>query len=350
MPAGSSLYGTGEVNGPLLRNDQSIRFWNTDNYAYKKDDGRRLYQSHPWVLGVRPDGTAFGIIFNTTWKAELQTASNRITLRSEGALFRVVVIDLPSPQAVVQELAELTGKMPMPPLWALGFYQCRYPYYPDARVRQIADEFRARRIPCDVIWMDIDHMQGLGVFTFDPAKFPDPKATNDYLHQHAFHSVWMIDPGVKVDPDYSVYQSGEKAGLWVQAANGDEFHGKVWPGACVFPDFTMPATRQWWSTANGPLTFLICLDSSDHAEGMLYEDTGDGFGYAKEDYALTRYVAVREADTITVKVADRQGSRTLPERKIQFRVVTAKDVLEGSGNESDGVRVAIKQQEARTGE
>ena len=144
-------------------------------------------------------------------------------------------------------LAELTGHMPMPPAWALGYHQCRYSYYPDARVREIADTFRAKNIPCDVIWMDIDYMNGFRVFTFDPKNFPDPTATNAYLHQHAFHSVWMIDPGVKVDPDYAVYQSGSAQHLWVENKDGGEYHGKVWPGECAFPDFTMPETRQWWA-------------------------------------------------------------------------------------------------------
>lgn len=246
VPAGSSLYGTGEVTGPLLRNGQSIDLWNMDNYNYGKADGRRLYQSHPWVLGVRPDGTAFGVLFDTTWKAELQTNDDRITLHTEGAPFRVAIIDRASPQAVLRGLAELTGKMPLPPRWALGFHQCRYSYYPDAKVREIADGFRAHHLPCDVLWLDIHYMDGYRIFTFDAQRFPDPAATNDYLHKQGFHSVWMIDPGVKADPDYAVYQSGSKLGLWVQTPDRKDYHGSVWPGDCVFPDFTMPATRQWW--------------------------------------------------------------------------------------------------------
>ncbi len=216
VPPGASLYGTGEVTGPLLRNGQKIELWNTDNFAYHKADGKRLYQSHPWVLGVRPDGTAFGVLFDTTWKAELQTGNDRITFQSQGAPFRVIVIDRDSPQAVVRGLAEMTGKMPMPPAWAMGFHQCRYSYYPDARVREVADTFRAKKIPCDVIWMDIDYMNGFRIFTFDPTNFPDPKSTNDYLHKTGFHSVWMIDPGVKVDPDYAVYKSGSEKHLFTQ--------------------------------------------------------------------------------------------------------------------------------------
>lgn len=247
VPAGSSLYGTGEVTGPLLRNGKTVPLWNTDNLRYEKDSGRRLYQSHPWVLGVRPDGTAFGVLFDTTWKAELQTDSDRIVLRSQGAPFRIAIIDRESPHSVMRELAELTGKMPLPPRWALGFQQCRFSYYPDAKVREIADEFRKRRLPCDVIWIDIDYMNGYRTFTFDPTRFPDPKATNDYLHSKGFHSVWMIDPGVKVDRGYPVYDSGTSQGVWVQTNEGKEFHGKVWPGVTAFPDFTMPGTREWWA-------------------------------------------------------------------------------------------------------
>ena len=246
VPPGSSLYGTGEQTGPLLRNGKAILLWNTDSWGYGDLKANRLYQSHPWVLGVRPDGTAFGVIFDSTWKATLSTGSDKIVFRSEGALFRVAVIDRESPQAVLHGLAELTGKMPLPPKWALGFHQCRYSYYPDAKVREIADEFRKRQLPCDVIWLDIHYMDGFRIFTFDPARFPDPKSTNDYLHKNGFHSVWMIDPGVKKDPGYLVFDEGGKKNLWVQAKDGQPFVGKVWPGACVFPDFTMPATRKWW--------------------------------------------------------------------------------------------------------
>jgi len=246
VPAGTSLYGTGEATGPLLRNGRAITLWNTDNYRYRDDDGHRLYQSHPWVLAVRPDGSAFGVIADSTWRAEL-TLDDAIQFTSDGPSFPIVVIDRASPQGVLRELARLTGRMPLPPKWALGYQQCRWSYNPDARVREIADVFRARKIPCDVIWMDIDYMDGFRVFTFSPREFPDPKALNTYLHERGFHSVWMIDPGVKADPDYAVFKSGTAADVWVRDAFGGTFHGDVWPGDCVFPDFTRPETRAWWA-------------------------------------------------------------------------------------------------------
>ena len=246
IPQGTSLYGGGEVTGPLLRNGRTIKLWNTDSGAYGVDNGTRLYQSHPWMMGVRTDGTAFGILFDTTWKAELSSTDEAIELRTEGIPFRVFVIDRESPQAVVRGLAELTGTMPMMPRWALGYHQCRFSYQPDSRVIEVADAFRSKRIPCDAIWMDIDYMDGYRIFTFSPEKFPDPKAVNRDLHLRGFHSTWMIDPGAKVDPDYSVYRSGTENDIWVKTADGKDFHGDAWPGAAAFPDFTYPKAQEWW--------------------------------------------------------------------------------------------------------
>jgi len=242
-----SLYGGGEVTGPLLRNGQTIKLWNTDNGAYGTDNGKRLYQTHPWVLGVRKDGSAFGVLFDSPWKSELTTNPDKITFNTAGALFRVFVIDRQSPQEVLKGLAELTGTIPMPPRWALGYQQCRFSYGTAKRVREIADTFRLKQIPCDAIWMDIDYMDGYRVFTFNKTNFPDPKQLNTDLHAKGFHSVFMIDPGVKFDSAYSVYKSGLEKDVWVKDTAGNEYHGKVWPGACAFPDFTMPRTRQWWA-------------------------------------------------------------------------------------------------------
>ena len=247
VPQGTSLYGGGEVTGSLLRNGQSIKLWNTDSGAYSVDNGKRLYQSHPWVMGVRPDGTSFGILFDTPYKAELTTTNERISFETEGELFRVFVIDRESPQAVIKGLAELIGTMPMVPRWDLGYQQCRFSYTPASRVIEVADTFRIKRIPCDVMWMDIDYMDGYRIFTFNPKTFPDPAALNRDLHIRGFHSAWMIDPGAKVDSTYFVYKSGTANDVWVKTAQGKEFHGDAWPGACAFPDFTQPKTVRWWA-------------------------------------------------------------------------------------------------------
>jgi len=247
VPQGTSLYGGGEVTGPLLRNGQTIKLWNTDTGAYGVDGGKRLYQSHPWVMGVRKDGSSFGVLFDTPYKAELTTGDKRIDFKTEGELFRVFIIDRQSPQEVVKGLAELTGTMPMIPRWALGYQQCRFSYTPDTRVIEVADTFRLKRIPCDVMWMDIDYMDGYRIFTFNPNTFSNPAAVNRDLHMRGFHSTWMIDPGAKVDENYFVYRSGTDNDMWVKTADRQNYKGDMWPGTCSFPDFTQPRVAKWWS-------------------------------------------------------------------------------------------------------
>lgn len=246
IPSEVDLYGTGEVTGSLLRNGYKIILSNKDNYGYGKPD--QLYQSHPWVLGVRPDGSAFGVIFDCTWISQLDLRAGILfTTSAQAQDFPVIMIEGTDPQEVMVKLASLTGTMPMPPRWAIGYQQCRYSYNPDARVREVVDTFREKRIPCDVLWFDIDYMDGFRVFTFDPQQFPDPKSTNNYLHTLGFKSVWMIDPGVKYDPGYFVYDSGTRSDVWVRDATGKPYVGPVWPGDCVFPDFTCPTVRTWWA-------------------------------------------------------------------------------------------------------
>lgn len=241
------LYGTGEVTGDLRRNDTGITLWNTDNYEYAKYDGKQLYQSHPWILGVRADGSSFGIIADNSWKQDI-ILTDPVEIISEGPSFRMIVIEKENPQEVLKTLGDLTGTIEMPPLWALGYQQSRYSYYPDTEVKELADEFRNRKIPADVIWMDIDYMDGFRVFTFDEEGFPDPEELNNYLHDRDFKSVYMIDPGVKVDSSYFVYQEGSEGNHWVLNAEGEEYNGEVWPGMVAFPDYTIPETREWWAT------------------------------------------------------------------------------------------------------
>jgi len=250
VPKGASLYGTGEVTGPLLRNGQSITLWNTDNFTYKDYEGKRLYQSHPWVLGINSDGSAFGVLSDNTWRQNL-VLNDSITFIAESPASRVFVIQKKNIGALLKVLTDMVGKIALPPLWSLGYQQSRWSYEPESKVREIASEFRNRKIPCDVIWMDIDYMDGYRVFTFDKDKFPDPRALNDDLHRMHFKGVWMIDPGVKVDTSYFVYHQAQERNLWVKDAAQNDFIGDVWPGPCKFPDFTMPETRKWWANLYG---------------------------------------------------------------------------------------------------
>ncbi|XP_047328761.1 alpha-glucosidase 2-like [Impatiens glandulifera] len=247
LPDGTSFYGTGEVSGQLERTGKRIFTWNTDAWGYGSET-TPLYQSHPWVLAVLPSGQALGVLADTTNRCE-------VDLRNESAIKFIAPPSYPvitfgpfdSPTAVLVSLSHAIGTVSMPPKWSLGYHQCRYSYMSDGRVLEVARTFRQKDIPCDVIWMDIDYMDGFRCFTFDKERFADPISLAKDLHDTGFKAIWMLDPGIKHEEGYFVYDSGTKEDLWIQTALGEPFVGDVWPGPCVFPDFTQSKTRLWWS-------------------------------------------------------------------------------------------------------
>ncbi|MCP4594023.1 MAG: DUF5110 domain-containing protein [bacterium] len=242
---GTSLYGTGEVCGGLLRNGHTTEAWNTDAYGYGPWNPS-LYQSHPWVLAVRQDGTAYGVLADTTYRCRMDLTFD-IVFTAEGPQYPIYLFKGGSPQDVLIKLTDFIGRIELPPLWALGYQQSRYSYAPESYARAIANEFRTRDIPCDVIWFDIDYMDNYRIFTFDPSGFPSPLTLNNDLHAIGYHTVWMINPGVKVESGYFVDDQGSVGDHWIYSGSGGWYTGEVWPGQCHFPDYTRPETRTWWS-------------------------------------------------------------------------------------------------------
>ncbi|KNA15567.1 hypothetical protein SOVF_097260 [Spinacia oleracea] len=247
LPVGTCFYGTGEVSGQLERTGKRVFTWNTDAWGYGPST-TSLYQSHPWVLAILPNGETLGVLADTTQRCE-------IDLRKESTIKFVAPSSYPvitfgpfsSPTHVLESLSHAIGTTFMPPKWALGYHQCRWSYASDKRVLEVARTFRKKDIPCDVIWMDIDYMDGFRCFTFDSERFSDPSSLVNDLHLDGFKAIWMLDPGIKQEKGYFVYDSGSESNVWVKTADGKPFLGEVWPGPCVFPDYTHSKARSWWA-------------------------------------------------------------------------------------------------------
>ncbi|MGI9104850.1 MAG: glycoside hydrolase family 31 protein [Pyrinomonadaceae bacterium] len=268
-------YGFGEKALPTARQGQLMVNWNTDTFAYPPGLDP-VYQSIPFFTALR-QGRAYGLFFDNTYRTYFdmgRTAPQRYTFGAAGGELNYYVFTggrERTPQKVLSDYAELTGRMPLPPLWSLGYQQSRYSYYPEAKVREIARGFRERKIPADVIYLDIDYMDGYRVFTWDKQRFPDPPKMLSDLRRDGFRTVVIIDPGIKVDENYAAYREGRAQNLFHQTKDGTEFQAKVWPGVCAFPDFTNPKTRAWfgslyaknldegisgfWNDMNEPATF-----------------------------------------------------------------------------------------------
>lgn len=247
--SGESFYGMGDKASHTNLKGKRVSNWVTDSYAYGKDQSP-LYKAIPFYIGLHNE-KAYGIFFDNSFGTYFDFAHERRNLTSfwaDGGEMNYYFFYGPKISQVVEAYTDLTGVPELPPMWALGFHQSKWSYYPEKKVKDIAAKFRKLRIPCDAIYLDIDYMEGFRCFTWDNKKFPNPKRMIDELEADGFKTVTMIDPGLKIDRDYWVYQQAMDNDYFCKRADGPHFKGKVWPGDCKFPDFTDPKVREWWAT------------------------------------------------------------------------------------------------------
>ncbi|MBI3586598.1 MAG: DUF4968 domain-containing protein [Ignavibacteriales bacterium] len=247
MPLDENYYGFGEKAGSFNRKFKHMSMWNSDIPAYKADTDP-LYQSIPFFYGVRK-GKAYGIFFDNSYWSSFDMGKEdpeRYSFGATGGELNYYFFYGPSPKKILTRYTELVGRMQLPPRWSLGYQQCRWSYYPESRVRKLASDFRSKNIPCDVIYLDIDYMEGYRIFTFSEKNFPQPKQMIADLAKDGFKMAVIVDPGIKADSSYHAFQSGMKRDVFLKYPDGKLFIGKVWPGDCAFPDFSNPVARTWW--------------------------------------------------------------------------------------------------------
>jgi alpha-glucosidase len=259
LPKDAHVYGLGEKTGGLDKRGRSlggahVAMWNSDTYAYDMSTDP-IYASVPFYMVLR-QGRAHGVFLDNTFRTSFDVGRDDhdlLTIGAEGGELDYYLIEGPAPKAVIERYTALTGRMPLPPLWALGYHQCKYSYYPESKLRFIAENFRQRRIPADVLWLDIHYLDGYNPFTWDRERFPDPARMIRDLRSQGFRLVTIVDPHPKQQPGWPVYDSGLRGDHYVKNPDGSLYVAPVWPGQAernpgpsVFPDFSKPAARAWW--------------------------------------------------------------------------------------------------------
>jgi len=247
-PLGKMYFGLGDK--PVLDFDlrgKAFENWCTDTFGYETDTDP-IYRAIPFYYALH-NNQAYGIFLDNTYRTRFsfdRQGNGISSFSAAGGDINYYFIYGPELQSVATQYTQLTGTPELPPLWALGYHQCRWSYYPESHVRQVTEAFRQKQIPCDVIYLDIDYMDGYRCFTWDKTRFPDPQKLIDDLKEQGFKMVVIIDPGILIDKDYEVYQTGSEANVWCRRENGKLMRASVWPPECVFPDFTDPNVRTWW--------------------------------------------------------------------------------------------------------
>ncbi|MEL6123182.1 MAG: glycoside hydrolase family 31 protein [Bacteroidota bacterium] len=241
-------FGLGDKPSELNLKGRRFENWGTDSYGYDYN-WDPLYKNIPFYYGLHRK-VGYGIFFDNSFRTFFDFASERQNASSfwaHGGEMNYYFIAGPSLLDVNERFAQLTGVHEMPAMWALGYQQCKWSYYPESQVKEVTSRMREYKIPCDAIYLDIDYMDGFRCFTWDNERFPDPKRMIDELRDDGFQTVVIIDPGIKIDPEYDVYAEAVEKDYFLKRLDGPYINGKVWPGECYFPDFTKPEVREWWA-------------------------------------------------------------------------------------------------------
>ena len=270
MARHDAIYGLGEKTGRFNRRGRNFILWNTDVLQPGVLAQNRLpeaemlpgssthfdpyYTSIPFFYHSRTSAHAAalsGSFIDNGYKANFEfEASDSYRVEFHGGQYTEYVFAGPEMKEVLEGYTFITGRISVPPIWALGHHQCRWYDYSEADVQRIGKQYRDRKIPCDVLWLDIEYMNEYRVFTWNSEKFPDLPSMLGKLKDNQLRVITIVDPGVKVDPGYSVFDEGLARNLFCKTDAGNLYIGQVWPGRTAFPDFSKAEARAWWGELN----------------------------------------------------------------------------------------------------
>ncbi len=239
----SAIYGLGERAAPFNLRGSTYVMWNSDpggSYGPGQDP---LYMGIPVYMEMNAKSSY--LVFYENPHPGYFALTETATAYFQGGLLRYFFVPGP-PNRAISRYTELTGRPNLPPLWALGYHQSRWGYMTANEIEDIVAGFQQRDLPIQAIHLDIDYMDGFRVFTIHPGRFANFKQLTENLQRKGVKTVLILDPGVKKDTNYFLYQQGLKNKFFSKLPNGKPFFGLVWPGQAAFPDFTAPLTRQWW--------------------------------------------------------------------------------------------------------
>ena len=248
LDEGDCIYGLGDKTGVLNKRYYEYENWNSDIPDPHEDNFKSLYKSIPFFITLKEKGI-YGIFYDNTFRSYFNFGKENngyYSFGSDDGNLDYYFIGGSSMPEIVTSYTYLTGRMPLPQKWTLGYHQSRWGYDSEETFRSIAGQLQEHRIPCDAIHFDIDYMERYKVFTWDKTRFTDARTLLADLKTQGIKAVTIIDPGVKVEKDYPMYEEGIAGGYFAKTPQGDTYINAVWPGDAVFPDFGRPEVRSWW--------------------------------------------------------------------------------------------------------
>jgi alpha 1,3-glucosidase len=262
FPKSKHLFGLPEhASSTLLKNTvgekaeykDPYRLYNLDVFEYDLDVPMALYGAVPLIVSQSTATGTSGVFWLNPTETFVDIDDDNSGGKtshwiSESGIIDVFFIPGPTPAEVYRQYAQLTGTMPLPPMFSLGYHQCRWNYKDEQDVYQVHAKFEELDYPYDVLWLDIEHTDDKRYFTWDKNLFPDPISMQEKLWSQGRRMVTIIDPHVKRDDKYYIHKEATSKGLYIKDKDGKkDYDGWCWPGSSSYLDFTNERARSWWA-------------------------------------------------------------------------------------------------------
>lgn len=240
------IYGLGQMLSGLNKRNFKYKFYNNDDPLHTEDK-ESLYGTHPFAIVYGEKHFGFFIDYPGEMDFDIGfTEYDKMIITIKKSDFDLYIFTGSNQFEIIKSYLQLTGTPYIPPKWAFGFQQSRWSYPDEKAITNIVQKFKDDNIPLDAVYVDIDYMDNYKVFTIDKSKFCDFKAFSQKMLDLGVRLIPIIDPGVRVEDGFDVYEEGVKQDYFCQSKNGGLFTGAVWPGLVHFPDFTQKDVRKWW--------------------------------------------------------------------------------------------------------
>lgn len=288
MEENDIVYGLGESNRGI----------NKRGYCYVSDcsddpnhteDKRSLYAAHNFILisGNRNFGLFFDYPSVITFDIGY-TRMDTLQVTCGSADLNLYVIEGGSAPDIVKQFRRIIGRSYIPPKFAFGFGQSRWGYKTEKDFLDVAEGYRCRHIPLDMIYMDIDYMDSYKDFTLNEDFNDFPEFVRKMKENH-IQMIPIIDAGVKIEKGYDVYEEGVKNRYFCQREDGSDFVAAVWPGDTHFPDMLNEDARKWFGDKYRFLT-------DQGIEGFWNDMNEPAIFYSSEGLAEAKELARRFAE------------------------------------------------------
>ena len=244
--------------------------WNPNTYKFRKvlEKGKRYQLRIEW----RPDGD---VSYCGLRVAKPNKQQNKISIWSEMSKdMDYYFIAGENADEVISGYRTLTGKAPVYPKWALGFWQSRERYKTSGEIENTLAEFRKRQIPCDNIVQDWNYWKEdqWGSHQFEASRFPNPQAMLDSVHQMGGR--FMISVWPKFYCNTENYKALDAKGWMYHQAVVDDIHDWVGPGyvGSFYDAYDAGARKLFWQQMDKNLYTGLSKSSSSKSSNSKYID------------------------------------------------------------------------------